>query len=60
MTRDTSDAVTTVEKFEATLGQLLVSALENDIDPRGTWEYRHDGVGSDLEVLVVELASADD
>jgi hypothetical protein len=43
------------EEFESALGQLLLAALQNDIDPQGSWVYRTDGTGQDLEVMVYEL-----
>ncbi|WP_198945717.1 hypothetical protein [Halorubrum sp. SD612] len=57
MTTDSSDdEISSKKEFEAALGRVLLAALENDVDPRGTWEYRTDGTGSDMEVMVVELA----
>ncbi|SDF19343.1 hypothetical protein SAMN04488067_102281 [Halorubrum xinjiangense] len=58
MTTDptTNDEITSTKEFEAALSRVILAALENDVDPRGTWEYRADGVGSDMEVMVVELA----
>ncbi|NHX35147.1 MULTISPECIES: hypothetical protein [Halolamina] len=53
----TSDGeMSSTEDFEEALSRVLLSALENDIDPRGTWEYRTDGTASDMEIMVVELA----
>lgn len=45
--------------FEAALHTLLVTALANDVDPRGSWEYRSDGLPSDWEVMVAELQPHD-
>ncbi|QSG14163.1 hypothetical protein [Halapricum desulfuricans] len=45
--------------FEAALHALLVAALENGVDPRGSWEYRSDGPSSDWEVMVAELQPRD-
>lgn len=45
--------------FEAALHALLVAALENDVNPRGSWEYRSDGLPSDWEVIITELQSRD-
>ncbi|WP_181686423.1 hypothetical protein [Halorhabdus salina] len=53
------DELTNVEDFERALGQMLLSALERDVDPRGSWVYRTDGLGPDLEVMVHELESKD-
>ncbi|ACV12434.1 hypothetical protein Huta_2267 [Halorhabdus utahensis DSM 12940] len=49
------DELTNSEDFERTLGRVLLSALAGDVDPRGSWVYRTDGAGPDLEVMVVEL-----
>lgn len=49
------DELSSPEEFEATLGRVIRSALESDIDPVGTWEYRPE-TGSDMEVMIVELA----
>jgi hypothetical protein len=58
MTTDptSDDEIASTKEFEAALGRVILAALENDVDPRGTWEYRTDGTGSDMEVMVVELA----
>ncbi|SFR30782.1 MULTISPECIES: hypothetical protein [Halorubrum] len=58
MTTDftSDDEMSSPEEFEAALGQVILTALENGIDPRGTWEYRTNGTDSDVEVMVVELA----
>ncbi|WP_435074310.1 hypothetical protein [Halorubrum sp. HHNYT27] len=56
-TDDTSDdEISSTEEFEVALGRVLHDALESGVDPRGTWEYRTGGTGSDMEVMVVELA----
>jgi len=52
-------AIESSADFEAALHTLLVAALENDIDPRGSWEYRSDGLPSDWEVMVAELQPRD-
>ncbi|CCQ34094.1 hypothetical protein HLRTI_001747 [Halorhabdus tiamatea SARL4B] len=49
------DELASSEEFERTLGRVLLSALAGDTDPRGSWVYRTDGGGPDLEVMVVEL-----
>lgn len=58
MTTDgtSDDEISSTEEFEVALGRVLRDALENGVDPRGTWEYRTDDSGSDVEVMVVELA----
>lgn len=50
------DDISSTDDFEDALGRLLLAALRNDIDPRGSWAYRTDGPTSDVEVMVVELA----
>lgn len=47
------------EDFETALRGLVASALENDVDPRGAWEYRTNGEDGDWEVMVVELEPRD-
>lgn len=58
MTTDSTsdDEISSADDFEAALGEVILAALQNDIDLRGTWEYRTDGETPDLEVMVVELA----
>ncbi|QZX99250.1 hypothetical protein [Halobaculum rubrum] len=58
MTSDftSDDEVPGTEEFEAALGRVVLTALENDIDLRGTWEYRTDEETPDVEVMIVELA----
>ena len=56
-TPDTTDRnITTEAEFESALQTLLLSALENGLDPEGAWEYRNGQTYPDLEVLVTELA----
>lgn len=57
MTQDSpsNDPITTVDAFDSALGELLETAAENDIDPRGAWEYRNGDELPDWEVTVVEL-----
>jgi len=49
------DEITTADEFEAVLGQLLLVALDNDVDIWGAWEYRSNDGTADLEAMVVEL-----
>ena len=57
MTTDfTDDKISSTADFEAAINRVILTALENDIDPRGTWEYRTKERDSDMEVMVVELA----
>lgn len=51
--------ITTPEAFETALHTLLLSAIENDVDPRGAWEYRTDSANMDWEVMVLELQARD-
>lgn len=61
MTRNFIDGdITTDAEFDAALGQLLLEAVRNDIDPRGTWVYRNGQTIPDWEIMVLELASKDD
>lgn len=59
MTTDSTadDEIASAADFEAALGQVILTALQNDIDLRGSWEYRTDGGTPDVEVMVVELAA---
>ena len=50
------DGISSTEEFETALSRVVLAALENGVDPRGTWEYRANGTNSDVEVMVVELA----
>lgn len=60
MTRDFIDGdITTDAEFNAALGQLLLEAVRNDIDPRGAWVYRNVQTAPDWEIMVLELASRD-
>lgn len=53
------DDITDPEEFEAALGQLLSAAMGNGLDLEGSWVYRADGDGLDLEVLVYKLDDGD-
>lgn len=52
--------ITSTEAFESALGELLLSAVKNGIDPRGAWAFRTDGVSEDWEVMVLELQAEDE
>jgi hypothetical protein len=54
------EPLTDEAEFEALLGNLLLAALQSDINPAGAWVYRENGAELDLEVQVVELAQGDD
>lgn len=51
--------VTTDEEFEVALGKLLLEAVKNGIDLKGSWVYRNGEVAPDWEVTVVELEKRD-
>lgn len=53
------EAITTTEEFETALGNLLLAAISNDINPRGTWTYRNSDGEPDWEAMVVELEKSD-
>ena len=59
MTNDSpsDDEISSADDFEAALGQIVLAALQNDVDLRGTWEYRTDEETPDVEIMVVELAT---
>ena len=50
------DEISTAREFEAALGRVILAALESGVDPRGAWEFRNGEAGSDMEVMIVELA----
>jgi len=52
------DEIESSADFEAALRILLAAAVANDVDPRGSWEYRSDGLPSDWVVMNTD-ASAD-
>lgn len=60
MTREAADSpdrsISTEAEFDSALQTLVLSALENDLDLRGAWDYRNGESYPDLEVLVTELA----
>lgn len=49
------DEIASTDDFEAVLGQILLASVKNDIDPRGSWEYRTNGPSPNFEVMVFEL-----
>lgn len=51
-----NDDMSSIEDFEAALSRVILTALQNDIDPRGTWEYRAEETATDMEIMVIELA----
>lgn len=59
MTPDPTDSsrrdISTEPEFNAALQELLLTAVANDIDPRGAWEYRNGPSAPDLEVVITEL-----
>ena len=60
MVHDGSDIpdwdISTETEFESALEALLLAAVVEGLDPFGTWVYRNDGDGPDLEVIVSELS----
>ena len=62
MTRDSplDGEITTAGEFDAALEALLSAAARNDVDPRGSWEYRNGDDAEDWEVLIVELEKWED
>lgn len=54
------DVVTSTESFEAVIGDVLLAAARNGINPRGSWVYRNGRSTPDLEVLISELQKRDD
>lgn len=59
MTRDAPDPaeweISSTEEFDSALQLLLLSALENDLDIRGAWDFQNGQSYPDLEVLITEL-----
>jgi hypothetical protein len=52
---DPDNEITTAAEFDAALEDLLLTALDNNVDIWGAWEYRTNGRGVDLETMIVEL-----
>jgi hypothetical protein len=50
------EAITTEKEFEAMLSKLLIAAIENGIDPEGSWVCRNGASTTDIEVMITELA----
>lgn len=49
-------SIETEGELEAAIQDVLHTAAENGVDPRGTWVYRNTDDGHpDLEIMVVEL-----
>ncbi|KAB7513965.1 hypothetical protein DM867_09265 [Halosegnis rubeus] len=55
--RTLDNEISSTEDFEAALRQVILAALRNDIDLRGTRDYHTDGATPDVEVMIVELRS---
>ena len=53
------DVVTSTASFEEIIGDVLLAAARNGINPRGSWVYRNGGSQPDLEVLISELEKRD-
>lgn len=56
----TSDEIRTEAAFENALGGLIHAALQNGVDPCGSWVYDTDAFDTDLEAVIVELAADSD
>lgn len=59
MTRDTYSDITIESSvdFQAALSALVESAVLNDVDVRGAWDFQTDGSTHNWEVEIVELAN---
>ena len=56
-TPDTPDRdIMNEAEFGSALETLLLTALNNGLNPEGAWEYRNGKTYPDLEVLITELA----
>lgn len=49
------DEIVSIDDFEAALGRLIVTAIESDVDPSGSWVYRTKDEPTDVEVMILEL-----
>lgn len=58
MTRDypSEMRITSAEEFEDALAAVVGTAIEEDVDVRGAWEFQTDGSTHNWEVEIVELA----
>lgn len=62
MTPDPTDsnpfdgAISTAEDFDDALRELVLTALDNDVDPTGSWVARNGSGTPDFEIEVYELA----
>lgn len=58
MTNDQFEDITigTAEEFEAALAAVVETAIKEDVDVRGAWEFQTAGSTYDWEVEIVELA----
>ena len=57
MTRDTTrdTPITSQDAFQSALATLVESAISNDIDIRGAWEFQTSGSPLEWEVTISEL-----
>lgn len=51
--------ITTEDAFDTALNELIVAALQNGIDPKGSWICRNDETVPDTEIMVYELKNGD-
>lgn len=60
MTRDfINGEITSREELDSALGQVLMEAIENELDPRGSWVYHNGQSAPDWEVMIYELEKFD-
>jgi hypothetical protein len=63
MSHDTSgddeQEIRTAAEFDAALTRILRSAVENGVDPGGSWEIRNGASKPDWEVQIFELQKED-
>lgn len=50
-----SPDITSTSAFERALEDLLATAIENEVDPSGSWEIRNGDRHPDWEAQIVEL-----
>lgn len=50
-----SPDITSTQAFERALQDLLATAVENAVDPSGSWEIRNGDPHPDWEAQIVEL-----
>ena len=48
-------AITSEEAFDAAISEVVMTALENGVDPEGSWVCRNGDSAPDMEVIITEL-----